>query len=254
MNGYIAFAKKELMESTRNFGAFAMLVLFLIIGLMNPLTAKFLPEILASFSTDSFQINVPEPTALDSWVQFYKNVSQLGFVVAFILFSSCLSNEYAKGTLVILLSKGLPRPAVVLSKFFVSASILTLSLWMCFGVTYGYTALFWPGTSYPHTVLAAFALWIVGLLLLSALIFGCVLFRQAFASIFFLIAFLGVLLLGGIPTQIANYNPLVLASRNVDLLSGAVQVSDFTVPIVVSLALTVAFVSAAVAVFNKKQV
>jgi ABC-2 type transport system permease protein len=33
------------------------------------------------------------PTALDSWMQFYKNVSSLGFSLTIILFSSCLSGE-----------------------------------------------------------------------------------------------------------------------------------------------------------------
>ena len=253
MSRHIAFVKKEFMESTRNYRLLIMLTLFLIFGMMNPLSAKLMPELTASLAPD-LQIAIPEPSAMDSWIQFYKNVSQLGFSIMLILFSSCLSNEYAKGTLVIILTKGLPRPTVVLSKFFVATAIMTASYWMCFGVTHGYTAYLWPGTSLPHTLFAAIALWIIGILYLSILILGCVIFRQAFTSIVFLLAVTVVLSLSTIPTQIARYSPMVLASKNVDLLSGTATVSEFAIPIIIALILSVGFLGAAISVFNKKQV
>jgi len=253
MNSYIAFVKKELIENTRNYRLLIMLVLFLIFGMMSPLSARFMPELFASLAPD-LQITIVEPTALDSWIQFYKNVSQLGFSIFIILFSSCLSNEYAKGSLTILLTKGLPRPSIILSKYIVSAAIMTVSYWLCFGITYGYTAFLWPGAALSHTVFAAFALWIIGFMFLSILILGCVLFKQAFSSIVFFLGVSVVLSLASMPTQFASYSPIVLTSKNIDLLSGAAAISEFIVPIIFSLIITAGFLFTAVAVFNKKQV
>ena len=253
MSRYIAFVKKEFMENTRNYRLLIMLALFSIFGIMNPLSAKLMPELMTSLAPD-IQITIPDPTALDSWIQFYKNASQLGFSIMLILFSSCLSNEYAKGTLVIMLTKGLPRPTVVLSKYFVAAAIMTISYWTCFGITYGYTAYLWPDASLPHTLFAAIALWIIGLMYLSILIFGCVVFRQAFTSIVFLLAVTVILSLSAIPKQIADYSPMVLTAKNVDLLSGTASISEFTIPAIVALTITAGFLLGAVAVFNKKQV
>ena len=253
MSGYIAFIKKEFMENTRNFRLLIMLALFVIFGMLSPLSARFMPELISSLAPD-LQITIVEPTALDSWTQFYKNVSQMGFVVFIILFSSCLSNEYARGTLTIMLTKGLPRPAIILSKYIVAAVIMTVSYWLCFGITYGYTAYLWSNTDLQHTLFAAFSLWIIGFMYLSILIMGCVLFKQAFGGIIFLLAVTVIISLCSILPQAASYSPMLLMSKNVDLLSGAAAISEFTMPIIISLIITTGFLFAAIVAFNKKQV
>ena len=251
MNGYRAFIKKEWMENIRNYRLLIMFALFLIFGMLGPLSAKLMPELIATLTPD-LQITMAEPTALDSWAQFYKNISQLGFSIMLILFSNCLASEYAKGTLVNVLTKGLPKPAVVLAKFFVAAGVMTLSYWMCYGVTYGYTAYLWPDASLQHTTFAAFALWIMGILYLSMLIFGCVMFRQAFSSIVFSLAASVVLSLTAFVKQMAAYSPIVLVSKNMDLLAGTAKPSELTIPVILAVSLSAAFVYAAVAMFNQK--
>ena len=252
MRGFIAFLKKELTENTRNYRLLMMLAIFLIFGFMSPLLAKFTPQLMEALMpnlTEAFE----NPTALDSWMQFYKNVSSLGFSLTIILFSSCLSGEYAKGTLTIMLTKGLSRPAVVLSKFFTAAIILTVSYWLSFGITYGYTAYLWPGASLPNVFFAAFSLWIAGLMYLCILMFGCVLFRQAFTSILFLLV---VTVIMGLLEQIeltAGFSPVILVSKNIDLLSGAVAISYFTIPLIVSVVMSVALLMMSIVTFNKKQ-
>lgn len=252
MRGFIAFIKKELLENTRNYRILIMLAIFLIFGLMSPLLAKFTPQMMEALMPNLAEA-FENPTALDSWTQFYKNVSSLGFSLTIILFSNCLSGEYAKGTLTIMLTKGLSRPAVVLSKFTAAAIIFTVSYWLSFGVTYGYTAYLWPGASLPNVFFAAFSLWIAGLMYLCILMFGCVLFRQAFTSILFLLV---VSVVMGLAEQIeltAGYSPIILVSRNIDLLSGAVAISYFTIPLIVSVVMSVALLMMSIVVFNKKQ-
>ncbi len=252
MNGYRAFVKKEWMENTRNYRLLIMLALFLVFGLLSPFTAKFMPELLAALASD-MQITLAEPAAVDSWAQFYKNVSSLGLSLVIILFSTCLSGEYVKGTLTIMLTKGLSRPAIVLSKFSVMVAIMSISYWLCFGVTYGYTAYFWRGEALPHTVFAAFALWLAGVMYLSILMLGCVLFRQAFTAILFFLGINTAISLVGMIKQIKVCSPLILTSKNVDLLSGTVTGGEFVVPIVITLIIIVGALAAAVVLFNKKQ-
>lgn len=78
-----------------------MIADFAIFGVMSPLLAKFTTQLMEAVMPNLAEA-FENPTALDSWTQFYKNVSSLGFSLTLILFSSLLSNEYARGTLVIL--------------------------------------------------------------------------------------------------------------------------------------------------------
>lgn len=252
MNGLIAFSKKEITENIRNYRFFIMLAIFCIFGVMNPFIAKFTPELMESFAPNLAEI-IETPNALDSWGQFYKNTSQLGLSLTIILFSSWLSGEYAKGTLTIMLTKGLSRFAVILSKFLVAVMIFTLSYWVCFSITYGYTAYFWPKTMPPHTFFAAFALWVSGVMHLSILMLGSVLFRQAFTSILFLLGVtVGIGLLGQAELT-AAYSPSFLVSKNIDLLSGDAAISGFIMPMIVAVVLSILLLIISVIVFNRKK-
>ncbi|WP_222860725.1 hypothetical protein [Paenibacillus antibioticophila] len=93
-----------------------MIAVFFIVGMLSPLTAKLMPELLSSFLPEGMTLTIAEPTALDAWIQFFKNTSQMGLILIVILFSGILGTELTRGTLINMLTKGLSRHAVILSK------------------------------------------------------------------------------------------------------------------------------------------
>lgn len=251
MSGYIAFVKKEFTENMKNYRFLILFAVFLIFGIMSAFLAKFTPEILSAFAADMEMTS--EPVALDAWKQFYKNISGVGFSAFIILYGSCLSGEYSKGTLVLMVTKGLSRKAVILAKYTVAAVLMTICYWISYTVTYGYTAFLWHDTGLFHVALAAFALWLVGFLYLSILMVGCVIFKQTFTSILFTGGIVAVISLLGIVEPIAKFNPFILTSKNVDLLSGEIVPSDFIMPALLSVAISILGLLIAIKLFNKKQ-
>ena len=78
MKALIAFTKKELLEQVRSGKLLFLTILFVLFGIMNPAIAKLTPwlmETLADSLAESGMI-VTEVTvsAMDSWVQFFKNI------------------------------------------------------------------------------------------------------------------------------------------------------------------------------------
>lgn len=252
MNGYIAFLKKELTENIKNYRFFILFAVFLIFGIMSVFLAKFTPEILAALAAD-MEMN-SEPAALDAWKQFYKNISGVGFSAFIILFGSSLSNEYAKGTLVLMVTKGLSRKAVILAKYTVAAVLMTVSYWTGYAAAYGYTALLWNDAGLSHVALAAVSLWIAGFLYLSILMIGCVIFKQTFTSILFTGGVVALISLLGMIEPIAECNPFILTSKNVDLISGEAVPAEFMIPAFISVLLSVFGLLTAVRLFNKKRI
>lgn len=251
MNGYIAFVKKEFTENIKNYRFLIMFAVFLVFGIASAFLAKFTPQILSALTADMKMGS--EPVALDAWKQFYKNISGVGFSAFIILYGSCLSNEYSKGTLVLMVTKGLSRPAVILAKYTVAAVLMTISYWISYAATYGYTAFLWNGTNLPNVALAAFALWLIGFLYLSILMIGCVLFRQTFTSILFTGGIVAIISLLGIIEPISKFNPFILTSKNVELISGTASPADFIIPVLISVVITMIGVLIAIRCFNKKQ-
>lgn len=251
MNGYTAFLKKEFVENIKNYRFLILFSVFLIFGLISPFLARFMPEILSAVAADMRMGSAP--AAPDAWKQFYKNISGVGFSAFIILFGSCMSGEYSKGTLVLLVTKGLSRPAVIFAKYTAAAVLMTVCYWAAFLATYCYTACLWPGTVLSHVFAAAFFLWLIGFLYLSILLSGCVMFRQTFTSILFTGGIAAIISLIGMIEPLAKYNPFLMTSKNVELISGAASVSEFFLPTIISVAVTITGLWSAVILFDRKQ-
>lgn len=82
---------------------------------------------------------------------------------------------------------------------------------------------------------------------------GCVIFKQTFTSILFTGGIVAVISLLGIIEPIAKFNPFILTSKNVDLLSGEVLPSYFMIPALLSVAMSILELMIAIKLFNKKQ-
>lgn len=250
MKGLGAFIKKELRENLANHRLLILAAVFLIFGMTNAPLAKYMPQLLATLA-DGFTLNVT-PTALDAWVQFFKNAGGVGMSAVIILFGSMLSGEYNRGTLVLLVTKGLSRASVVLAKYLVAAFIMSFCYWLGFLATAGYTAYYWPGSALTHTFLAAAGLWSAGFLYLAILMLGAVLFRQAFTTILFTGGTIALLSLANMAPALAPWNPLALTSGTA-IIEGTVRVGDLAAPLATTLALTVLALSAAVKLLARKR-
>ncbi len=152
-----------------------------------------------------------------------------------------------------MVTKGLSRKAVILAKYTAAAALMTISYWIGYAAAYGYTALLWNDNHLSNVAFAAVSLWIVGFLYLSILMIGCVIFRQTFTSILFTGGIVAIISLLGMIEPIAKFNPFILTSKNIDLISGEAVPAEFMIPAVISIALSILGVLTAIRLFNKKQ-
>lgn len=253
MKGYLAFLKKEIFEYTKTYKLLIMLMVFAIFGVTNPLMAKLLPEILGSLVTDGIVISIPEATAYDAWTQFFKNATQIGLIVMVILFSGVLASELSKGTLINLLTKGLSRTAVILSKYTCMVLLWTTSIALCFGLTYGYTVYLFPSDEVSNLLFSVFCLWLFGLFLLAALLFSAALTKSSYGCLLITGVVVVICMLVNIIPSAHRYNPVSLAADNMGLITNSIEVSSLYSTIFISFLLSLLFVSLSVFIFRKKQ-
>jgi len=253
MNNYIAFLKKEFLENIRTYKMLIMLLVFLVFGIMNPLTAKMTPDILNALMPEGMTITLAEPTAFDSWTQFFKNISQMGLIMMVVVFSGILGTELSKGTLINMLTKGLSRGAVILSKYTCMSLIWTTSIIISFLVTWGYTIYLFPSDEIVNLLFSVFCLWLFGIFLLALLMFSATLAQNNYGCL--LITGVGVVIcmLCNIIPAAYKYNPLSLASKNMDLITDTVEASSLYYCIWIASILSLFFIVSAVLIFRKKQ-
>jgi len=254
MKAFIAFTKKEFTESLRTYRLIVLMAVFLLLGIMSPLAAKMMPDILKGLADTGITITLPEPSAMDSWEQFFKNVGQMGMLALIITFCGIMANEFSRGTLINLLTKGMKRYTVILSKFLWASVLWAASYLLCLAVCYAYTVFYWPDSTLNHVFWAFFAPWLFGEFLIALLIFGGVLFKNFYGSLLSCGGVIIALNLVNILPKARKYNPVILAGDTLNLLNAQKDVADFIPAVVICGAAVMVLIAASVGVFNKKQV
>ena len=261
MRGYRIFLKKELVEAYKTYKLLIMGAVFLIFGIISPLTAKMMPDIMkwvmeSDPSTAAMDLSrlFTDPKALDAWAQFYSNIGQMGLIVFVIVFSGMLSSELSKGTLTIILTKGLSRSAAILSKLTSAVLIWTGSYAIAFFASWGYTAYFFPGGKLPDLLFAGLCLWVFGVFLLAVTTLAAVLTKTS--SIFCMLAVgaavIALNLLNIVP-KIGKYNPAALTGAPMKLLAEAVTPRGVYPALAVAVIGIIALTLFAVMLFNQRK-
>src|SRR6185312_4648285 len=77
MEGFSVFLRKEWREAVRSNRLLVVAAVFLVLGIISPLTAKYTPELLKAIGTGQpgVTITFPTPTVNDAIAQFIKNVA-----------------------------------------------------------------------------------------------------------------------------------------------------------------------------------
>lgn len=252
MKGFIAFFKKEALESFRTHKLLIVLAVFAVLGVISPVAAKMLPEILAAMPMEGMTLVLPTPTRLDAWSQFNKNVSQMGLVVLLLVLSGQFSTEYAKGTLVNLLTKGLSRTAVALAKAAWAGVLWTAAYALALGVCMAYTAYLFPGEAVENLLASVAGLWLFGLLLLSCLAAGGALLSNSYGGLLCVVGlFVGLALLDLVPA-IPPYNPNALVSQSMKLLQGQTDPKALAWPFVLCALITLGLTGLSVAGLRRR--
>ena len=255
MKAFIAFMRKEITEQVRTGKLLFLSILFILFGIRNPAVAKMTPWIMEQFADSLAEsgmiLTEVTVTAMDSWVQFFKNIPMA--LIAFILLeSSIFTKEYRSGTLILSLTKGLARYKVVVAKTAVLALLWSAGYWLCYGITYGYNAYFWDNSIAQNLTFSVIAWWLFGLWVISLTVLFSVL---SSANTGVLCGTGGVVfaasLLSMIP-KLAEYLPTLLTDGT-SLIYGTKSFEDYTAALIVTGITAVVFLAVSLPLFNKKQ-
>lgn len=252
MRAYIAFIKKEWIDYLRNYKILIIIIVFAILGIISPLSAKFMPEIIKEFMPTGVSIQLTEPSNIDSWTEFFKNISQMGMIVTIIIFSGVMSHEYEKRTLVNLITKGLSRKTVVAAKYTVVVLIWTISYWICFFIASIYTRYYFPEGKTTGLALAVFSFYFFGIMVFSIVMLGSISFKNIYGSLLFTAGFTVILFIINMFPKAIKWNPLQLANSNIKILQGILTFYDIKYSFVIMMSISLCALGLSIRIFNKK--
>ncbi|MCL2860281.1 MAG: hypothetical protein FWF46_07015 [Oscillospiraceae bacterium] len=124
MKQFTILLKKDIKELFKTKKVLILCAIFFIFAFSSPLIAKMTPELL-KYAGDSFQISMPDPTIIDSYVQFFKNIDGLCLFATIIIFAGIIANEKAKGLYTNLINNNVTKSNFILSKIVSQVIVIT---------------------------------------------------------------------------------------------------------------------------------
>ncbi len=233
MNGFAVLLRKELLESWRTRRLPILALLFVTVGIISPLTARYLNEILTAAIGDQITVPMPIPTAATALEQLLKNLGQLGALAAIALAMGSVSGELDRGTAALVLAQPATRAAFLVAKLTGIAIVLGTCTALAVAVAWAYTAVLFEPLPIIGWIVFAVLAWLA-LLAWAALTFvasAATGSTMAAAGIGF-VALIGVSLLAIVPaldhllpTGLGAPSILIAADTTAGLDAGALATS-----------------------------
>ena len=210
---FAAAVGKELRQQWRAKRLLVVTAVFLLFGLVSPLTARFAPELLRMVEgAEQFADLIPTPTTADALGQYVKNITQFGFILAVLLGMGAVAAEKERGTAAMILSKPLPRWAFVLSKFVAQTLVYALAFAVAALSAYYYTLILFDPLALGEFLLGNLLLFLWLLAFAAVTLLGSTIAPTTSAAAGIALAGSVILLLAGTLPRIGALAPAGLIS------------------------------------------
>jgi ABC-2 type transport system permease protein len=161
--------RKEWMESVKTARFWVIIAVFGAFGMLGPLTARYVNEIISAVAGDLGGIigQLPPPSVTDSWMQFFKNMNQMCMLVMVLMFMTVVSGEKRRGSVLLVLSKGVGRTTFLCAKLTAAVLVYTIAYALALGLQIGYTWLLFGEIGNSGIWIGLFCFWCYGIGMLS---------------------------------------------------------------------------------------
>ncbi len=244
--------KKEFYEFRKTGKLIAMIITFLIFSIVSPITAKIMPELIRSISSE-ITIIIPTPTWKDAFLQFFKNLNQMVFLIVVLLFIGSIAEEKNRKTAGLILSKGVDRKKWILAKFLFQISLVFILTIISFFLCYYYSVILFPDTEFDVSLQSCILFLVYMTFIISLTIFSSSIGNNIiqaggiFITIFIILGILNML------SPVRDYNPIYLSSLENQWVTTGVEWNSAVKTIISSITLSVILIFIGLYSFNSQE-
>lgn len=246
--------KLELLRLVRTRRIVALLGVYVFFGLLGPLTARYLAEILdfAGGELEGATIVFPDPVPVDGMIQYVSNVAQIGTLVAVVIAAGSLAFD-AIPEMGVFLRTRVRSVASILTPRLVVTTVATVTAFVLGALTAWYEtwALIGPLSAGP--VLAGIGFGILFLVFVMALVAAVAGWaKNVLGTVMIAVVILLVMPILSIAEALARWLPSHLSGALAELPGGAAA-GDYLPATIVTIAATAALVWLAIAGAKRRE-
>ena len=222
MSQWLVLFKKEVLEMWRNYKWIWIPTVFILLGVLQPLTAHYMPQILEANNLPKEMIeNIPIPTAPQVLVEVLSHYGLLGILILVLSFMASVAGEKQNGSAVLVLVKPVSHLSYITAKWTAITSATLFSFALGYLAAWYYTGILVGEVSFIDFIasLLVYSVWLIFVVTVT-------LFFSTWMKSNGAIAFLSILTIGAISiatslfSNVLTYSPSKLNSYAGSIVMG----------------------------------
>ena len=256
MTHFAVLYRKEMTEMVRNYKLMWIPLVFILLGIMQPVSAYYLPQILETFGglPEGAKIEIPTPTGPQVLMEVLANYGMIGVLILVLSGMGVVSGERQSGVAGMVMMKPVPYSSYILSKWAGFLTITLSSLLIGYAASWYYTNLLIEHVAFAPVFqsIAVYSLWLVFVVTLT--IFFSTLMKGT-GSVAFVTIFVVVILstVTSLITKYTKWSPATMTEHAGTLLQAGELQSSFILAVVTTLVIIVGILVLTIQVFKQKE-
>jgi ABC-2 type transport system permease protein len=256
MSQWLILFKKEWLEMSRNFKLLWMPLVFILLGIMQPVTSYYLPQILkaAGELPEGAVFDIPMPSSAEVLVGTLGQYSQIGVLVLALGFMGIIAGERSSGVAGMILVKPVSFTSYITAKW-LSAVILTgISFFLGMLASWYYTKLLIGDIAFSTLLNGSlvYFVWLAFLITVTVLFSS---FLKSSGIVAFVTIIIAILLsaITSLLSKWMTWSPANLSGHSYSIFMTESAGDHFTLVLTVSLALIIGLLILATQLFSRKE-
>ncbi|WP_173917258.1 ABC transporter permease [Halobacillus sp. Marseille-Q1614] len=245
---WLTVFNKEMLELSRNYKWIWVPLVFILLGLMDPLTAYYMPQILDAVGglPEGAVIDIPTPPAVDVFMMSVGQFNMIGIAVIVLIAMNTIAGERKSGVAELILVKPVRLSAYVTAKWAGYSLLAAASVFAGMLSSWYYVSILFEKIPFTHLLITAafYSLWILFIMALT-------LFMNTLVKVPGVVAFLTIFILilmqiiGGIFDHVIKWTPSLTTSHLPEVLqtgeiSSELWGTAITIVVLIAILLTAA--------------
>ncbi|MDQ0209309.1 ABC transporter permease [Alkalicoccobacillus murimartini] len=256
MRQWTVLYRKELTEMARNYKLLWIPIVFILLGVMQPVSSYYMQEILDTFGglPEGTILEMPTPTGVEVLMQVLSNYGMFGVLILVLSAMGVVSAERQSGVAGMIMIKPVPYSSYIVSKWAGLVTITLISLFTGYAASWYYTNVLIETVPFEliFQSVVIYSIWLVFVVTLT-LFFSTIMKGNgsvAFVTIFVVFALSTVTSILG---KNMKWSPATMIEHTGQtLLSGEVDAS-FLLAFMTTIAMIIVVLISSIQIFKRKE-
>lgn len=256
MTTWFVMYNKEMLELWRSYKWLWVPLVFVLLGIMQPVVSYYMPQIIESAGglPEGAVIEIPLPTAAQVMVETLSQYNTLGILILVLAVMATVSGERTSGVAGMILIKPVSFASYVTSKWAGAVTLTVASLLLGSLSAWYYTLQLIGSLPFEHMVLGTmlYGLWLAFIMAL-VVAFSAILRSTGAVAFLTLLVTIGLSVLPSLFTEWMKWSPGTLTQHAAGAIMTGRWPEDSLLPVLVTLALLVAVLTVSVKALRSKE-